>query len=398
MAAPTPRQKRADYRGPALFSYGFRPFFLAAGLFAFIAVPYWAMVFTRGWDLHAAFNPVDWHIHEMLFGYTSAVIAGFLFTAIPNWTGRMPARGTPLAVLLALWLAGRLAMAGVGGLSGWALMAVDGSFLLAIAAMICVEIVAGKNWRNLKVVVPVLAYGAANLFYHREVMLNGTADYSVRAGFLVVIFLITLIGGRIIPSFTRNWMNQRQMTPLPTPFNRYDVLCLITGVAAMGSWALAAPVPIAVPLLLVAAILHLIRLTRWRGIACWRAPLLLMLHVAYLFIPLGFMALAGEQFSPSVPSGTGVHLLGTGAIAGMTVAVMMRATLGHTGQALIAGPVLTAAFVTLIAAALTRSLGGATAVPVAAALWALAYGIFMLRIGPALLRANSKRKQPSVAR
>ncbi|HET9069809.1 MAG TPA: NnrS family protein, partial [Amaricoccus sp.] len=193
--------RRTPYSGPALFSYGFRPFFLAATLFALGVVPVWLCVWLGAIALGGPFAPVDWHVHEMLFGYAAAVVAGFLFTAIPNWTGRMPTRGWPLASLAALWIAGRLAVAGLLPLSAAWTMAVDCGFLLAIVAMTGIEIVAGRNWRNLMVMAPVTLLLAANLVFHLEAMRTGTADVGRRLGLAVVIFLITLIGGRIIPSF-----------------------------------------------------------------------------------------------------------------------------------------------------------------------------------------------------
>ena len=153
--------RRTPYSGPALFSYGFRPFFLAASLFALGVVPVWLCVWLGALALAGPFAPVDWHVHEMLFGYAAAVVAGFLFTAIPNWTGRMPTRGWPLASLAALWIAGRLAVAGLLPLSAAWTMAVDCGFLLAIVAMTGIEIVAGRNWRNMMVMAPVTLLLAA---------------------------------------------------------------------------------------------------------------------------------------------------------------------------------------------------------------------------------------------
>ena len=169
------KPNRPPYVGPALFSYGFRPLFLAAGLFAAGIVPLWMAVWSGDVFMGGPFSPIDWHIHEMLFGYTSAVIAGFLFTAIPNWTGRMPTRGWSLMVL-----AGWLAVAGLLDLGSLAVMAVDCAFMAAIGAMVTTEIVAGRNWENLKVIAPVLAYLAANVCFHLEAMTTGSADVGRR--------------------------------------------------------------------------------------------------------------------------------------------------------------------------------------------------------------------------
>ena len=385
---------RPTYNGPALFSYGFRPLFLAASLFAAVVLPVWMLVWSGDLVLGGPFSPLDWHIHEMLFGYTSAVIAGFLFTAIPNWTGRMPTRGWPLMLLAALWLTGRLAVAGLLGLGPVAVMAIDCGFMLAIGAMVTTEIVAGRNWGNLKVIVPVLLYLVANITFHLEAMASGSADLGRRLGFAMVAMLILLIGGRIIPSFTRNWLVKRGPEPgaLPVPFGRFDAASLVLTLAALGVWVVWPDSALAGVVLLLAAAVQGVRLARWRGWRVWSSPLLLMLHLAFGFIPVGLAAL-GLAALGQVPTVIGFHLLGIGGIGGMTVAVMMRASLGHTGRALEAGPALTLAFACVILAALVRvcfqtpeGLWGA------ALLWALGFAIFVLRLAPVLSLPNPARR------
>jgi uncharacterized protein involved in response to NO len=203
-----------------------------------LIVPVWMAIWSGQIALGGPLSALDWHIHEMLFGYTSAVIAGFLFSAIPNWTGRMPTRGWPLMALTALWLARRLVVAGAFGLGPVAVMFADCAFMLAIGAMVTVEIVAGRNWSNLKVAVPVLLYLAANSTFHFEAMLAGTADYGRRLGFAIVVMLIGLISGLIIPSFTRNWLVKQsaQPGPLPVPFGRFDAVSLCGVLLALAVW------------------------------------------------------------------------------------------------------------------------------------------------------------------
>jgi uncharacterized protein involved in response to NO len=216
----------------------------------------------------------------------------------------------------------------------------------------------------------------------------------------VVIFLITLIGGRIIPSFTRNWLAQRSAR-LPVPFNRFDALCLAAGALALLAWT-ARPEALPTALLLaLAGLLHLARLARWRGPATWRSPLLLMLHAAYLFVPLGLLATAAGALG-LIPTAAGAHLLGIGAMGGMTVAVMMRATRGHTGRSLVAGPWLTAAFALVAAAAVVRAaapglalLPGLDGVALSAALWTAGFAILAAHLTPWLLRPNPARRAPS---
>ena len=393
MAHVTPR---LGYSGPALFSMGFRPFFLLAGLFAAGAVPLWIAVFTGEVTLAGPFAPIDWHVHEMLFGYTAAVIAGFLFTAVPNWTGRMPARGIPLALLAALWLAGRLAVAGMLGLGPVAVMLIDSAFLLAIGIMIGIEIVAGRNWRNLKVLVPVTLYAAANIAFHLGALTGMGTGLPRRAGFAVTLFLVMLIGGRIIPSFTRNWLSAQRTPRMPVPFDRFDGASLAAAAASLLLWMIWPESTVAGVTLLAASSLHLVRLSRWRGIAVWRSPLLLMLHMAYAALPVGLAVTGLAAFGLASPV-AGYHLLGIGAIGGMTLAVMMRAAMGHTGRPLVAGRLLTFAFVLVIGAALTRALTGnsLSGLELAAALWASGFALFSIKVGPWLATANASRKRPS---
>lgn len=390
--------EKSPYHGPALFGYGFRPFFLAACLFGLGAVPVWILVWHGDLRLSGPFEGVDWHVHEMLFGYAAAVIAGFLFTAVPNWTGRLPLRGWPLVGLLALWLLGRLAVAGAVPLPWWAVMILDSLFLLAISAAIGREIIAARNRKNLRVVIPVSLLFAANVLFHLEVALTGSSGHGRRLGFAVVVFLVMLIGGRIIPSFTRNWLAQRGAPRLPAPFGRFDALCMAAGGAALLAWV-AAPAAVLTALLLAAAgLLHIARLARWRGGATLASPLLLMLHVAYAFVPAGLLATAA--FGAGNPA-MGLHLWGIGAIGGMTVAVMMRATRGHTGRSLVAGPWLTAAFWMIVAAALVRGLlpgteaAGLDGITLSALLWTLGFGILSVRIAPWLALPSPARRTPS---
>lgn len=385
-----------SYHGPALLSRGFRPFFLLAGLFGAMAIPLWLCVWTGRLTIVGPFDAIDWHIHEMLFGYTEAVVAGFLFTAVPNWTGRMPARGWPLATLAVLWTAGRLAVAGVFGLGPVAVMLVDTGFLFAVAVMVAVEIVAGRTWRNLRVVVPVTLYGGANLWFHLAAMHGASTAPARRAGFALVLMLIMLIGGRIIPSFTRNWLAARGEKRLPVPANRFDVLCLCGAAVGLAVWV-AIPFGIATAAtLLIAAGLHAVRLSRWRGVTTFASPILLMLHLAYAMLVIGLAITALAALGMVAPL-VGYHLLGIGAVGGMTLAVMMRASMGHTGRPLLAGRMLTLAFALLLVAAVVRASAGMTLPLLFASglVWTFAFALFCLRVGPWLLTQNAKPRKPS---
>jgi len=382
-----------------LFSAGFRPFFLLAATYAALVIPLWMAVWSGTITLHGPFSATDWHIHEMLFGYTSAVIAGFLFTAIPNWTGRMPARGLALIGLAALWLAGRLGVAGIFGLSPVGVLLLDCGFMAAIGIMITTEIIAGRNWSNLKVVAPVLLYLGANITFHLEAMNLGQAAIGRRLGFAMVVLLIMLIGGRIIPSFTRNWLVGRSAAPGPLPisFGRYDAASIGVSLAALLLWVGSPDSRIAGLGLILGAALQTVRLARWRGWRVWRSPLLLILHLAFGFIAAGLLAL-GLAALGTLPAATGLHLLGIGGIGGMTLAVMMRASLGHTGRPLEAGVALTLAFGSIGLAALLRvSAATDPLLWVTAAVWSLGFGIFLWRFVPVLTLPNPARRRATGA-
>ncbi len=378
---------RTNYDGPAVLSVRFRPFFLAAVVFATLVVPVWWMVWQGEWTLPASFVPIDWHIHELIFGYGAAVIAGFLFTAVPNWSRRMPTRGWPLLVLSLMWLFGRIALAGFLPLEAIGVAVVDCAFLLAIAAMITFEIVAGRNWRNLKVVVPVGLLCVANIIFHAEVIALGQAAIGRRLGLALVLFLITLIGGRIIPSFTRNWLAKQGAGLMPAPFGRFDAVCVAAGAVALLMWVTQPNSPVTGVLLMLGGVLHFARLSRWRTRTTWRSPLLLMLHIAYAFLAVGLL-MTGAAAMGWIPAVAGLHLLGIGAIGGMTVAVMMRATLGHTGRALVAGPLLSLAFALVCSAAILRAatpgvfVAGLDGIAIAAILWTVGFAILAAQMVP----------------
>jgi len=373
--APIPRLRA--YEGPALFSYGFRPFFLLAALQAGLTILVWLPFVTGHLTLPTAFAPVDWHVHEMLFGYQAAAIGGFLLTAIPNWTGRLPVQGKPLAVLVAAWLIGRVAIL-VSGLIGWRLaMLADVLFLVLLAGAAAREIAAGRNWRNLKVVALISLLLASNVVFHLEAALTGSAEFSRRFAIAVVLLLVSLIAGRIVPSFTRNWLAPRGEGRLPVPFGRYDLIVLALSALALALWvALPDSAETGAALALMAG-LHLVRLARWAGERSWRNPLLLILHLAYLFVPVGFALTAAASFGFIAPA-AGLHAWTAGAFGTMTLAVMSRASLGHTGRPLVATWATQACYVLIIIGSVARicsALGhGPTALlHVAGLCWSLAF-------------------------
>ena len=392
--SPIPRLKA--YLGPALLSYGFRPFFFFGAIYAGLAILAWLPIFGGELVLSTAFGPIDWHVHEMLYGYLPAIVTGFLLTAIPNWTGRLPIQGMPLLTLVVVWLAGRLAVTFSAEI-GWLLAAiVDVGFLVLVVAATAREIVAGSNWRNLRVVGLVTLLLAGNVAFHLEAHFNGSAEYGARIGIAAVVLLLVVIGGRIIPSFTRNWLARENPGRLPAPFGRFDVVVILLSAVTLALWTVLPSGKITAAALTVTGVLHIVRLARWSGDRTWRDRLVLILHVGYAFVPFGFL-LAGATAIDLVPADTGTHAWMVGAAGTMTLAVMTRASLGHTGNALKASAMTQAIYAAVVVAALARvcaSLEPAWSgqlLHVAAFAWAAAFFGFAASFGPLLLGAQRSK-------
>ncbi len=296
----TAEQMRA-WTGPAILTYGFRPFFFGAAIWAALAMTLWVPMLSGHLTLTTAFDPVSWHAHEFLFGYLGAVIAGFLLTAVPNWTGRLPIVGWPLGGLFLLWLAGRVAVAVSGTLPAGVAATVDLSFPLVLAVAIGREIVAGKNWRNLIVLAMLAVFALGNGLYHWEAARGDYAaqGYGLRLGLAAGVMMIAVIGGRIVPSFTRNWLVRRGPGKLPAPqMQGFDKVALLALLAAL-LMSVALPTSLVTAVLLgLAGALHAIRLARWAGIRTAAEPLVLVLHAGYAFLPLGAIALSAEILMP----------------------------------------------------------------------------------------------------
>ena len=385
--AGIPRYRSFD--GPALFRQGFRPFFLGAGLWAFAAVALWIAVVQGAVSIPTAFGPIAWHAHEMIFGFATAVIAGFLLTAIPNWTGRMPLQGPPLIILFGIWLAGRAAMLSSAVIGPGLAAALDLSFLVVLLGAVLREIISGHNWRNLPMPVALGGLLLANVLTHLEAAGRAaTGLVGQRLGIATIIMLISLIGGRIIPSFTRNWLAKRAGNKAPASFEAFDRACLVLTLAALGAWVADPDDAATGAALFVAGLANLVRLARWRGHRTLAEPLVWSLHIGFLWVPVGLCLLGLGVFAPQVvPPTAGLHALTAGAIGSMTLAVMTRATLGHTGRALAADPWTTGIYALVAIAAISRVAApiiSDVTVPLlwtSGLLWSAAFGLFAVHYG-----------------
>ncbi len=373
---------RRDYNGPVFLSQGFRPFFLGAGLWAALAVALWLgewlgllpplMVLSAGW-----------HAHEMIFGFAGASIGGFILTAIPNWTGRLPVRGAGLGGLVLLWLGGRVAMVSTDILGSIGAGIIDSAYLIILSLVIWREIIAGRNWRNAKVAATISLLAAANILFHWLSAQNyGDTALAERLGVAVLIVLIALIGGRVIPSFTRNTLARRGDPKLPSPVSNTDRFTLIVTTITGISWVLYPESLLCGGLALISSALHLERLTRWRGLAVLGEPMLWVLHLGYLWISIGFGLLAAHVFLNLVPQSSAIHAFTAGAFGTMILAIMTRASRGHSGLPLTADRTTTSIYGFVTLAAIFRVTGSLTNMPLyygfSGMFWILAFAVFVI--------------------
>jgi uncharacterized protein involved in response to NO len=376
----------------ALLSYGFRPFFLGAALWACIAMLLWIGLLSGWWTFAGAYGVIAWHAHEFLFGYIAAVMTGFLLTAIPNWTGRFPLQGGPLLALFVLWLAGRAAMLAVDEIGTGAAAIVDCAYLVTLTTVITREIVAGSNWRNLRVAVLVALTAVANIVFQAEVVIYAAPTYGLRLAVAAIVGLIMVVGGRVIPSFTSNWLTRQGSGKRPAPLDRFDIGSIAFAALALVAWIAAPDWYGTAALLLLMAIAQAARLSRWAGAQTWREPILFVLHVGYAFVPLGALMVSLSILWPQVvPASGALHAWTTGAMGIMTLAIMTRAILGQTGRDVLSTLTTTTIYGAMFLAALVR-----VAAPLAPAIyydallvaglaWLLAFGIFLLIYGPMLV-------------
>jgi uncharacterized protein involved in response to NO len=388
-------RRRRMAASPPILRGGFRPFFFGGACWAVIALTLWLLSLSGALTLPTAFDPLAWHRHEMLFGFVGAIMSGFLLTAIPNWTGRLPIAGWPLLSLFGLWLAARLAVlcsALVGRLPAALL---DAGFFLVLAALGAREVVAAKN-RNFPVVGMILLFGLADALDHAALGgLIGTADIGWRAGIAIVVVLISLIGGRVTPSFTRNWMKKQGITQgLPTQPGRLDLLVIAGTAIALLFWLAKPEERLTGVMLILAALLQLMRLSRWSGWRTIRDPLVLILHVGYFWLPVGLFLLGWSIAGSAIPRSAAIHALTAGAMTTMILAVMTRASLGHTARELRANAATQAIYALVTLGAVLRvaaSLGAGPYMPMidtAGVLWGASLLLFLIAYAPVLWRAR----------
>jgi uncharacterized protein involved in response to NO len=378
---------------PVLLAYGFRPFFLLTGIYAVVAVLGWMGFLFAGWPLPLGWSPFKWHSHEMLYGLVSAAIAGFLLTAVTNWTGSAPLRGRALLALVGLWLAGRVFMWLATWVPGWLVAAVDLSFLAFLTLYLLRVLLRFGNHRNLILAAVLAILWLGNLLMHMGFMTGTTAWLRIgeQLGFDLIILLMAVIAGRITPAFSANWLRLKGADPesvlRPAWVERTALISLAVLVPLD---ALGAPAVLVAVVVLVAAVSNAVRLGLWRGWLVRTEPLLWILHLAYAWIVAGLVLRFWVLSSGALPASLWQHTVGVGAIGILLLGVMTRVAMGHTGRALQLVKCGIWIYVAIIAAALLRVLTAAgilnfrVGLTLAALAWVLAFGLFVVLYWPIL--------------
>lgn len=391
------------------FSHGFRTFFLAAGFYAVIVMVPWVIWVSMGnsgtasWLLPTDGPPHLWHAHEMIFGYAAAAIAGFLLTAVPSWTGADPVRGRLLSLLFFLWFCGRAIMWVTAILPTSIVAIVDLLFLPTLAAVAFWQLSRRPAPRNMLFFILLLGLFAANLLFHSDHLIGlrlAEPHRALRFGLDVVIVIITILGGRIVPAFTHNAAHQNALgMRLPKRYPTLDAVA-VGLVAALAIANLTAPEPVSGVLALAAAAANAFRLYEWRSPVIARQPLIWVLHMGFAWVVAGLLLQGLAAFGLFTSNIAALHALSAGAIGTMTIAVMSRASLGHTGRRLEAPRPVVVAYVLIFLSALTRTFGQeflptlySEIMFVSGATWIAAFLIFSIVYTPILLGPRARGRK-----
>jgi uncharacterized protein involved in response to NO len=371
-----------------VFAIGFRPFFLAAGWFAAAAILVWLSFLLRGTPPLGGLHPILWHGHQMLYGLAAAVIAGFLLTAVQNWTGLLSTTPYSLGVLFLLWLTARIGFLVPDAVPLWLTSTADLAFFPLLTWLMARVLWRAGN-RDNYVLVPVLAgFALLNLAIHLEFhgLVQDLGMSALQATVYLATTLLVFMGGRVVPFFTTRRLPNLRVRQ----WAWLDWATLLVTLAVLPATLWLGRHTAIAPLLLAAAGLNLARLLAWSPWGTWRVPLLWILHVSYLWIPIGFGLQAAHLLGAPIPWSIGVHALMVGALGGLILGMMSRVSLGHTGRPLEVHPVVALSFVLIVLAVIARLTMAFLPLPgplllAAGLLWSAAFVSFAVYYTPILI-------------
>jgi uncharacterized protein involved in response to NO len=383
-----------------LFASGFRPTFLAAGIAAVVLLPLWVLMWGFGWSLSSAWPPTMWHAHEMVFGFIAAAIAGFLLTAVPSWTEQRGFAGLPVVLVVSLWVAARVLIATSAQWPAIVVAAVDVAFLITLAALVAPPLLRSQN-RNTPLLLVLILLAACNAASHWA-LAHRDADgayHAILIGIDITLLLVTVIGGRIVPAFTANALRSSGARVQLRAW-RWITPAAITSMVAVGFVDLFWPnSSLSGVVAGVAGVTQALRMLQWRSVATWRQPIVWILHLGYAWLPAGLTLKCLALLTGIAISAFWLHALTIGVLATMIMAVMTRASLGHTGRALVVDPAMGLGYLLLLAAGLVRVFGlGVLGLPypfvivISACCWTAAFGIFLVIYVPILCSARADGK------
>jgi uncharacterized protein involved in response to NO len=390
---PLVEPQRANGGWP-LLALGFRPFFLLAAIVAAAGVPLWLPIYQGSLEPVSTLPPTIWHGHEMVFGFAAAVIAGFLLTAATNWTGRRTATGAGLGALAGLWIAGRMALI-VPGTPAWLAIGLDVAFLPVLAIVLAVPLLATGNRRNLVFPVVLTGLGSINLAIHLGAtdVIDWDPSRGLRVAIDLILLMIGVLGGRVIPSFTKNALPHAKVEPCP----KASLLALLS----IGGLAIAElatdDTAVTGSVAMVAGIINALRMRGWGTFATLRTPILWILHVGYAWIAAGLILRGVAELTGLLPLDAGIHALTLGAVGSMILGMMSRVALGHTGRPIVPAASTVAAYWLVNAGALLRMAFALTSDDTlraaslmgSGALWSLAFALFVVVYWPILSRPRA---------
>ncbi len=385
--------------GLIILQNSFRPFFMAAGIWATLSVPFWLLSYAGILMMPDNFDILLWHQHEMLYGFAGAAMTGFILTAIPNWTGRLPIRGVYLGLLVSLWFLGRIGFFTTATIGPLTTAVFDLPFLIVLVLAIAREIISGKNWRTLPVVILISVFALGNFLVHLQILnIIETAELGLRLSMFVLSVLVALIGGRIVPSFTRNWLVQINARVLPSQMGAFDKIALTALVIFVIAQVTKPEHQVTALLALLAGLLHGLRLMRWKGWMTFAEPLIWLLHIAYAWLVVALVLIGLSGLTDFVPYTSAIHALTVGAVSTMILAVMTRASLGHTGRVLKATTGTTTVFILITIAAILRvyepflNEPSSLVIWISGIAWTAAFVLFSILYFPILTNARIQKK------